>query len=35
MKEVHHYQFLDPVTGEWIIPPLKCTEERIAQLAVK
>jgi len=32
MKEVHHYQVLDPATGEWVIPPLKCTAERVAQL---
>ena len=32
MREVHHYKVLDPATGEWIIPPLKCTAERIAQL---
>ena len=32
MKEVHHYKVLDPATGEWIIPPLKCTVEHIAQL---
>jgi hypothetical protein len=32
MKEVHHYKVLDPATGEWIIPPLKCTAERIAQM---
>ena len=32
MREVHHYQVLDPATGEWVVPPLKCTAERIAQL---
>ena len=32
MKEVHHYRVLDPATGEWFIPPVKCTAERIAQL---
>ena len=31
-REVHHYKVLDPATGEWINPPLKCTAERIAQL---
>ena len=30
--EVHHYKVLDPATGEWAIPPLKCTAERIKQL---
>ena len=32
MIEVHHYKVLDPTTGEWVIPPLKCTSERIAKL---
>jgi hypothetical protein len=32
MIEIHHYKVLDPMTGGWIIPPLKCTVERIAQV---
>jgi len=32
MREVHDYQVLHPATGEWVVPPLKCTAERIAQL---
>ena len=31
-REVHHYKVLDPAKGEWVIPTLKCTAERIAQL---
>jgi hypothetical protein len=31
-REVHHYKVLDSATGEWVIPPFKCTAERIAEL---
>ena len=31
-REVHHYKVLDPAKSEWVIPPLKCTAERIAQV---
>ena len=32
MIEVHHYKVLNPTTGEWVIPPFKCSAERIAEL---
>ena len=31
-REVHHYKVLGPAKEEWIVPPLKCTSERIEEL---
>jgi hypothetical protein len=32
MVEVHHYKVLDTATGNWVVPPLKSTAERIAEM---
>jgi hypothetical protein len=32
MIEVHHFKVLDPATGEWVVPPHKCSAETIAEL---
>ena len=32
MIEVHHYKVLDSTTGNWVVPPYKCTAEGIAEV---
>jgi hypothetical protein len=32
MIEVHHFKVLDAATGEWVIPPHKCSAETISKL---
>ncbi len=33
--EVHHYKVFNPVTKKWVIPPRKCTAERIVAVEGK
>ena len=35
MIEVHHFKVLDASTGKWVIPPYKCSEQRITELKGK
>ena len=35
MKEVHHFKFWDIKSGDWVIPPLKSTAERIKKAGGK
>jgi hypothetical protein len=32
MIEIHHYKVLDSVAGKWVVPPMKCSAARIAEL---
>ena len=35
MIAVHHYKILDPIKGQWVVPPFKCKAEQISKLKGK